>query len=204
MKETESEIQELSLFDLSEEKSADKSTGNKLEAVEADFKCVHKVVWEDLFSEYVRRMFDRIEKMVDDMMGSDDSYLPDIFAESSETIIEIIKEILGDDLPKYIKPCTYSDYFGNKAVGRNAINKIQRAWYYEPEAFTVNKKRGILEYRIPDNTGTYILEQIRQELPPSLNAQVVSRTMTMNLDAACEFFGLDFKMNFWGRLHRRK
>ena len=50
MKETESEIQELSLFDLSEEKSADKSTGNKLEAVEADFKCVHKVVWEDLFS----------------------------------------------------------------------------------------------------------------------------------------------------------
>ncbi len=97
-------------------------------------------------------MFDRIEKMVDDMMGSDDSYLPDIFAESSETIIEIIKEILGDDLPKYIKPCTYSDYFGNKAVGRNAINKIQRAWYYEPEAFTINKKRGILEYRIPDNT----------------------------------------------------
>lgn len=156
------------------------------------------------YCEYVRWMFDRIEKMVDDMMGSDDSYLPDIFAESSETIIEIIKEILGDDLPKYIKPCTYSDYFGNKAVGRNAINKIQRAWYYEPEAFTVNKKRGILEYRIPDNTGTYILEQIRQELPPSLNAQVVSRTMTMNLDAACEFFGLDFKMNFWGRLHRRK
>ena len=50
MKETEREIQELSLFDLSEEKSADKSTGNKLEAVEADFKCVHKVVWEDLFS----------------------------------------------------------------------------------------------------------------------------------------------------------
>lgn len=50
MKETESEIQELSLFDLSEEKSSDKSTGNKLEAVEADFKCVHKVVWEDLFS----------------------------------------------------------------------------------------------------------------------------------------------------------
>lgn len=156
------------------------------------------------YCEYVRRMFDRIEKMVDDMMGSDDSYLPDIFAESSETIIEILKETLGDDLPEYIMLCTYSDYFGNKAVGRNAINKIQRAWYYEPEAFTVNKKRGILEYRIPDNTGTYILEQIRQELPPSLNAQVVSRTMTMNLDAACEFFGLDFKMNFWGRLHRRK
>ena len=91
------------------------------------------------YCEYVRRMFDRIEKMVDDMMGSDDSYLPDIFAESSETIIEIIKEILGDDLPKYIKPCTYSDYFGNKAVGRNAINKIQRAWYYEPEHLPLTK-----------------------------------------------------------------
>lgn len=155
------------------------------------------------YCEYVRRMIDRIHNMVEQMKGSDDSYLPDIFTESSETIIEIATEIIGEDLPAYMYRCEFNDYFGNKAVGRNAIQKIRRAWQFEPDAFTIYKKKGLLEYRIPENAGTYILDHIRQELPPSLNPQVTSRTLTMNLEAAKDFFDIDFKTSFMDKLRRK-
>lgn len=155
------------------------------------------------YCEYVRRMIDRIDNMVAQMKGSDDSYLPDIFAESSATIIEIAKELIGEDLPAYMYECEFNDYFGNKAVGRNAIQKIRRAWQFEQDAFTIYRKKGLLEYRIPDNANTYVLEHIRQELPPSLNPQITSRTLTMNLDAASDFFGIDFKISFLDKLRRK-
>ena len=63
------------------------------------------------YCEYVRRMFDRIEKMVDDMMGSDDSYLPDIFAESSETIIEIITKRCVMLYAIYLRSNMMSNYY---------------------------------------------------------------------------------------------
>lgn len=164
--------------------------------------CMNEMT-NSFYCEYVRRMMERIEKMVVEMKGSDDNYLPDIFAESSATIIEIAREYLDDNLPSYMFECDYNDYFGNKAVGRNAIQKIRRAWQFERDAFTIYKKNNLLEYRIPDNANTYALEHIRQELPPSLNAQVTSRTLTMNLDAASEFFAIDFKKSFLDKLKKK-
>ncbi len=155
------------------------------------------------YCEYVRRMFKRIDEIAFKMQSADDSYLPDIFAESSTIIIEIAKEVIGDNLPTYMYECEYNDYFGNKAVGQNAIQKIQRAWQFEPDAFTIYKKKGLIEYRIPDNANSYALEYIRQELPPSLNPQVTSRTLTMNLDAASEFFGIDFKKSFFDKFRSK-
>jgi len=101
--------------------------------------------------------------------------------------------VLGDKLPFYVRLCNYSDYFGNKAVGKNAIQKILNAWTYEPEAFTILKKKGLLEYRIPDSLNVYELKYIKQELPPSLNAVLVNRTLKMDLEAAKEYFEIDFK-----------
>ncbi len=155
------------------------------------------------YCEYVRRMIDRIDNMVANMKSPDDNYLPDIFAESSETIIEIAKEFIKGDLPDYMYECEFNDYFGNKAVGRNAIQKIRRAWQFEQDAFTIYKKKGLLEYRIPDNANTYVLEHIRQELPPSLNPQITSRTLTMNLEVARDFFGIDFNISFIDKLRRK-
>ena len=53
--------------------------------------------------------------------------------------------------------CDFNDYFGNKAVGRNAIQKIRRAWQFERDAFIIHKKNDLLEYRIPDMIITGIL-----------------------------------------------
>lgn len=164
--------------------------------------CMNEMT-NSFYCEYVRRMTERIEKMVAEMKGSDDKYLPDIFAESSAAIIEIAKEFSNNELPSYMYECDYNDYFGNKAVGRNAIQKIRRAWQFEQDAFTIYRKNNLLEYRIPDNANTYVLEHIRQELPPSLNAQITSRTLTMSLDTASEFFGVDFKKSFFNKLRKK-
>lgn len=155
------------------------------------------------YCEYVRRMMERIDNIVAQMKGADDTYLPDIFTESSSTIIEIASEYIDGELPSYMYACDYNDYFGNKAVGRNAIQKIRRAWDFERDAFKIHKKKGLLEYRIPENAGTYVIDHIRQELPPSLNAQVTSRTLTMDLAAASEFFGIDFKISFLEKIRRK-
>jgi len=48
-----------------------------------------------------------------------------------------------------------------------------------------------------------VIDHIRQELLLSLNAQVTSRTLTMNLAAASEFFGIDFKISFLEKMRRK-
>ena len=164
--------------------------------------CMNEMT-NSFYCEYIRRMMDRIDIMVTSMKGSDDKYLPDIFAESSATIIEIAKEFGELELPSYMYECDYNDYFGNKAVGRNAILKIRRAWQFESYAFTIHKKQGLLEYSIPDNGNIHDLKHIKQELPPSLNAETTARTLTMSLGAACEFFGVDFKKSLLDKLRKK-
>jgi len=61
----------------------------------------------------------------------------------------------------------------------------------------------LLEYRIPDNGNIHELKYIRQELPPSLNAQVTARTLTMDLDAASEFFSINFKKSFFDKVWKK-
>lgn len=49
-----------------------------------------------------------------------------------------------------------------------------------------------------------MLEHIRQELPPSLNAQITSRTLTMDLDAARDFFDIDFRKSVFDMFRENK
>lgn len=155
-------------------------------------ECMEKMT-NSFYCEYSRRMFESVNEICEKMKEENDEYLPDIFETSSQVIYSIFSEALGDKLPFYIRICNYSDYFGNKAVGKNAIQKIQNAWAYEPEAFTILKKKGLLEYKIPESLNVYELKYIKQELPPSLNAVLVNRTLKMDLTAAKEYFEIDFK-----------
>ena len=164
--------------------------------------CINAMT-NSFYCEYIRRMMKRIDNMVNEMQGTDENYLPDIFAESSATIIEIAREYYGDNLPSYVFECDYNDYFGNKAVGRNAIQKIRKEWQYNRDAFTINKKRDLLEYRILENGSMHYLKYIRQELPPSLNAEMTSRTLTMSLGAAKDFFGIDFKKSIFDSIRKK-
>ncbi|MBQ3335479.1 MAG: phospholipase D family protein [Eubacteriaceae bacterium] len=154
------------------------------------------------FSEYARRMFHAVSEMAEMMKTSEDDYFPDVFAVSSQTLCDIFAEYMEkEDIPDYVRPLSHSDYFGEKVIGKNAIEKIVRAWESEPEQFTVDKKKNRLIYTYPDGANYYELRYIKDELPPRLDAQTHSRTLDMDLKAAEDFFELRFKRpSFWERL----
>ena len=150
------------------------------------------------YGEYVRLMFEEIENMVNNMKIGDDEYFPDIFEVSSSVIVKIISEVLGE-IPSYVSVLSYTDYFGDRTVGRNAINKIINAWQNEPHQFVRDRKKNKLIYTYPENGRIYELKYIHEELPPTLNAQLLSRSITMDLVEAEKFFGITFKKGLFGK-----
>lgn len=147
----------------------------------------------NFYCEYVRRMLPKIFELEEGMKEGTDDFLPDIFETSSKVLLEIINEYSTIGIPSYCHTLTYSDYFGEKVVGRNAISKIINAWENERKQFTVDKKKNKLIYSYPDGANTYELRYICDELPPKLNAKVASRSLVMDLDAATDFFNIRFK-----------
>ncbi len=145
-----------------------------------------------LFCEYVRRMFDVIEEMESAMREGDETYFPDIFMESSK-VIRAIFEDEGIEIPEYITDLSYSDYFGDLAIGKHAISQIRTAWETEPKMFKVDKKKNLLVYSYPENGRLYELKYLQEELPPKLETKVNSRSLIMKLDEAINVFGIDFK-----------
>lgn len=148
------------------------------------------------FAAYASRMFVAVLKMEEDMKASDDNYFPDIFAVSSEIICNMIKEHC-ETVPQYVRTLNYSDYFGAKAIGRTAMQKIMTAWKNEPKQFHVDKRNNKLIYSYPEQGRFYELAYIHQELPPALNAQLTARSIVMDLDVAREVFGCGFRKKFF-------
>ena len=143
------------------------------------------------FGEYVSRMLERIDQMVSSMKTEDD-YFPDIFALSSNVICDIVEESAGE-LPSYMSRLTYSDYFGDKAVSKNAIEKLIRAWKYERKQFKIDRRTNKLTYSCPENGRFHELKYIYEELPPSLNAQLNATNIVMDLDQAEKLFETRFR-----------
>ena len=154
-------------------------------------------ITNSFYCEYVRRMFPKISDMVEHMKLGNVDYLPDIFTISSEVLIEIISEYALEEKPYYFEVLNYSDYFGEKVVGRNAIAKIINAWENEKKLFVIDNKKNKLIYTYPEGTNTYELRYICDELPPKLNAKVASSSLVMNLDKAKEFFGINFRKSIF-------
>lgn len=149
------------------------------------------------YCEYARRMFDVIDTMESAMRDGNESYFPDILLESSRVIKRIFERI-GIDVPGYATELSYSDYFGDIAIGKHAINQIQTAWETEPKMFKVDKKKNALIYTYPENGRLYELRYLQEELPPALEAKVTARSLVMRFDVATEVFGVSFKKGIFG------
>ncbi|MCR5784332.1 MAG: phospholipase D family protein [Eubacterium sp.] len=147
------------------------------------------------YCEYVSRMYKKVMKMAEEMKKGNDDYFPDVFEASSATLVEMFSEY-SQSIPEYARVLTYSDYFGDKAVGRNAMRKVMRAWENDKKMFEVNRRKNTLTYRYADNSRTYELRYIQQELPPVLEAKVVGSSIVMELDKAKEVFGVEFRKLF--------
>lgn len=144
------------------------------------------------YCEYVKRMLPVIDKMVAQMQEGEEEYFPDIFAESSRILQEIITQIVGET-PSYVGTFSYSDYFGDVAIGQHAIEQIKTAWHTEPKMFRADKKKNQLIYSYPEGGRLYELNYLKDELPPALECQVTAKNLVMKLDVAQKIFGESFK-----------
>lgn len=147
------------------------------------------------FSEYVRRMMQKVKDMANRMKEGTEEFYADIFAVSSSTILEIYRETVGE-VPPYMAALSFSDYYGDKVIGKTAIKKIKEAWTTDRKNFTINRKKNILTYRFPDNSA-YEINYLKDELPAQLNARKTSNSLVMDLDEAEKFFEIKFHSRFF-------
>jgi hypothetical protein len=158
---------------------------------------VQRNIGTAFYREYLRRMFEVLPNMLEDLKSDDDTEMPDILTVSSEIICSILKQYSSDNLPSFIRIVTLEDYFGEKVTGLHAINTIRSAWKINRKAFVIERKQGELRY----NAGhVWEVDKILKELPEDLKAHKSREWIVMDLDKACEFFSVNFKKR---RLFRR-
>ena len=150
-----------------------------------------------LFAIYAGEMLNRITELEEEMKNNSTDF-PDILQESSNVLYELIANHYQGDLPEFVKNLSYFSYFGNEALGANAINKIRRIYETEPGNFKINEKKNQLQYSFPENT-YYEMKYIKEELPPQLEAEIFPQSMVMNLGEARKLFPYQFKKNILGK-----
>ena len=151
-------------------------------------RTVQKQIGTAFYREYLRRMLDTVPDLLEELKSTEDA--PDILSCSSQILLDIFKEYAGRTLPDYIRLLSLEDYFSEKVTGSYAIKTIRTAWKTNKRSFDISLRANELRY----NAGVvWEADRIIKELPETLEAHKSREWIVMNLDAAKEFFGIDFK-----------
>ena len=160
-------------------------------------RTVQREIGTAFYREYLRRMMTIIPELIETIKSDESESTPDILAVSSQIIVEIMQEYCGDSIPEYIRELSLEDYFSERVTGSYAIKTILNAWRTSRKSFEVLVRNNELRY----NAGaTWEADRILKELPETLEAHKSRDWVVMNLEAAKEFFGMDFKTSFLHRL----
>lgn len=161
-------------------------------------RTVQREIGTSFYREYLRRMFEIVPDMINELKADDTECAPDILETSSKVLLEIISEY-ADDVPEYMRILSLDDYFSERVTGGYAIKTIQNAWKTSKASFDVSSRTNELRY----NAGTvWEADRILKELPETLEAHKSRDWLVMNLDEAKEFFGLDFKKSVFDLLKK--
>jgi hypothetical protein len=151
---------------------------------------VQRNIGTAFYREYLRRMLNVLPDMLEKLKSDEDADAPDVIAVSSGIIRAVIGEHSAGEIPSFVRELTLEDYFSEKVTGSHAIKTICNAWMINRKAFVVDKKFDQLRY----NAGqVWEVDRIIKELPEDLEAHKSREWIIMNLDKACEFFGINFK-----------
>lgn len=162
---------------------------------------VQKNIGTAFFREYVRRMFEIVPDMVEELKDDNVDVSPDILSASSRIICDIIEEYYSEGVPDYIRQLSLEDYFSEKVTGNHAIQTIRTAWKANRACFTIKKKTNKLLYQAGQS---YDADRIIKELPETLEPKKSNGLVIMNLEEAKSFFDIDFKNSFFDRIKNRK
>ena len=153
-------------------------------------RSVQQKIGTALYREYLRKMLDVVPDMMESLKDDDpESESPDILKVSSEILCSLFDKCLPD-CPAFIRELSLEDYFSEKVTGKYAIQTIRTAWQANPKAFEVNGRTNTLRYIAGEN---WDADRLMKELPENLCARRSRDSVIMVLDAARDFFEIDFK-----------
>ncbi|MCR5331583.1 MAG: NgoFVII family restriction endonuclease [Lachnospiraceae bacterium] len=152
-------------------------------------RTVQQKIGTAFYREYMRRMMEVVQNLLEELKKDDAENTPDILNHSSGVIVDILKEY-SDKLPEYIRKLSFEDYFGERVTGKYAIKTIQNAWKTSRGSFKILKRSNELRY----NAGApYEADRIMKELPENLEAHKSREWIVMNLEEARKYFEMTFK-----------
>ena len=151
---------------------------------------VQKGIGTAFYREYLRRMLEQIPDLLNTMKDDDMESAPDIMKISSVILLEIIAQFTSEEVPAYVRELSLQDYFSEQVTGNHAIRTIQTAWRVNRKCFSIDKRANKLTY---DAGQSYEADRIVKELPETLVPRKSRNLVIMNLDEACEFFGVQFR-----------
>lgn len=157
-------------------------------------RTVQKKIGTAFYREYIRRMFEQIPDLIEALQKENGENMPDILKASSEVLLGIIQEYV-EELPHYVVPLTIESYFSEKVTGKFVIDTIRNAWNTNKKYFKIDKKNNKLRYDAGD---FHEVSRLMKELPETLEARRANNCLIINLQAAKEFFGIDFKKGIFG------
>lgn len=147
------------------------------------------------YREYLRRMLTEVPGLIEQLKSDAETDEPDILAVSSKVICAIASEF-GEGNRSYVRPLSLESYFSEQVTGKHAIQAIRTAWRTSRRSFEVSERTNELRY----NAGaTFEVDRLIKELPETLEPRKSRDWLIVNLDAAKDFFGIDFKTGFLGR-----
>ena len=150
------------------------------------------------YREYLKRMLDIVPDLLE-TLKEDKAESPDILKYSSKIICDIFNEYSDIPVPDFIRELTLDNYFSESVTGKYAIRTFRNAWKTSKGSFLINKKNNELRY----NAGaTYEADRLMKELPETLEAHKSREWIVMNLDAAKDFFEIDFKKSFFSNIFK--
>lgn len=163
-------------------------------------RTVQREIGTALYREYLRQMLEIVAELLEKMKSDDSESAPDILAESSKVLVELIQMYSEAPCPSYIRPLTLEDYFSEKVTGSYAIKTIRSAWDINQSSFEISKQKNELRY----NTGaTWEADRILKELPESLEAYKSREWIVMNLKEARNFFDIPFQKSWFNLFPKR-
>ena len=159
-------------------------------------KKVQKNIGTAFYRLYLGKMLETVPEFLNSLKDDSAESAPDILKLSSEVIYSIFESFADTAIPEYIRRLDLKDYFSEKITGSNVILTINTAWNNNRSQFVIDTRRNLLKY----NAGqTYDASRIVKELPETLVPKASRELVIMKLDAAKEFFGIDFKRRLWNR-----
>lgn len=158
-----------------------------------------------LYCEYLRRMFEAVDNLIEEIKNHDDEnkdeWIPDIFEVSSNILIDIMHDF-NIKVPCELHVFTWFDYMGDDVIGEKAADIIKDEYTHNPGIFFINSSKNELEIDFSyydDNESKKKLLILHDELPAYTECKIVGTKAVLKLNAIKKYTGINFKNKLFRR-----